>query len=162
MCQRVMLAIALAGNPSLLVADEPTTGLDTTTQAAVLNLIADHARSRRMATLLITHDLGLARAHAARIVVMHAGQIVETAAAAALFERPSHPYTRRLIGATPGAAPTVADLVGIAGAQPDLASKLPACRFAGRCDRALAACTTERPPLASIAPGHQSACWNPA
>jgi oligopeptide/dipeptide ABC transporter ATP-binding protein len=162
MCQRVMLAIALAGNPALLVADEPTTGLDTTTQAAVLELIAGNARSRNMATLLITHDLALARAHADRIVVMHAGQIVEAAPVAGLFERPRHPYTKCLLGATPGAAATVMDLAGIAGGPPDLAGTPPACRFAERCDRALAICATDRPALAAIAPEHLSACWNPA
>jgi len=162
MCQRVMLAIALAANPALLVADEPTTGLDTTTQGAVLALIAGHARSRRMATLLITHDLALARAYADRIVVLHAGQIVEMAQAADLFDRPTHPYTRRLIKATPVEAASVSDLSGIGGRPPDLDGKVPACRFAGRCDRAGAICTTDRPPLASVAPGHQSACWNPA
>lgn len=161
MCQRVMLAIALAGDPALLVADEPTTGLDTTTQAAVLDLIASHARSRRMATLLITHDLALARVHADRIVVMHAGQIVETASAADLFDHPSHPYTRCLIGATPDTAADIADLVGIAGAPPDLAGRLPACRFAARCSRVLAGCSVNRPALAPVAPGHLTACWNP-
>jgi oligopeptide/dipeptide ABC transporter ATP-binding protein len=114
-----------------------------------------------MATLLITHDLALARAHADRIVVMHAGQIVETAPAARLFDHPSHPYTRCLIGATPDAAATVADLVGIVGSPPNLASQLPGCRFAGRCSRMLAACAVERPPLTPVAPEHKAACWNP-
>jgi peptide/nickel transport system ATP-binding protein len=162
MCQRVMLAIALAANPALLVADEPTTGLDTTTQAAVLELIAGHARARRMATLLITHDLALARAYADRIVVMHAGQVVETAQADGLFARPVHPYTRRLIAATPGAARTVADLAGIGGGPPDLDGKVPACRFAARCDRTMAVCTSTRPRLQAIALDHETACWNPA
>ena len=138
MCQRVMLAIALAGNPALLVADEPTTGLDTTTQAAVLELIAGNARSRNMATLLITHDLALARAHADRIVVMHAGQIVEAAPVAGLFERPRHPYTKCLLGATPGAAATVMDLAGIAGGPPTLRDTVRPAVCPNAADRALA------------------------
>ena len=96
MCQRVMIAIALACRPSLLIADEPTTGLDVTTQAAVMDLITDLARERQMATLFITHDLGLAADYCDRIVVMHAGHAVEAAPSGALFKAPRHPYTARL------------------------------------------------------------------
>ena len=107
MCQRVMLAIALAGDPSLLIADEPTTGLDVTTQSAILALLLERVRARRMAAMLITHDLELARAYAERIVVMHAGQIVEDAPAATLFANPRHPYSALLIAATPARAHSV-------------------------------------------------------
>ena len=103
MCQRVMIAMALACEPQLLIADEPTTGLDITTQAVIMDLIAELAASHRMATLLITHDLGLAAEYSDRIAVMHAGQVVEAAPAAALFAAPHHPYTAGLIAATPAA-----------------------------------------------------------
>ncbi|HMN85777.1 MAG TPA: ABC transporter ATP-binding protein [Bauldia sp.] len=160
MCQRVMIAMALAGNPSLLIADEPTTGLDTTTQAAILDLIVGHARARRMATLLITHDLGLARAYAERIVVMHAGQVVEAAATPALFGAPRHPYAAALIAATPARAATVDDLAGIPGGLPDRETA-PPCRFAGRCARVVARCRAERPPLLDLGGGHDVACFVP-
>ncbi|MDQ0394916.1 ABC transporter ATP-binding protein [Labrys monachus] len=159
MCQRVMLAIAMAGNPALLIADEPTTGLDTTTQAAILDLILAQARTRRMACILITHDLALAMQRAERVIVMHAGQVVEEGAAATLLHRPSHPYTQALIGATPAAARTVGELAGIPGSFPNLAEEVAACRFAGRCERVLARCRLDRPSLAGAS--HQTACWNP-
>ena len=159
MCQRVMLAMAMAGNPALLIADEPTTGLDTTTQAAILELILAQARARRMACILITHDLALARQFAERVIVMHAGQIVEAGPTETLFAAPSHPYTRALLGATPAIAASVDDLAGIPGSFPNLAEALPACRFADRCDRALERCRAERPLLAGGT--HQTACWNP-
>ena len=160
LCQRVMLAIAMAGNPSLLIADEPTTGLDTTTQAAVLELIVAQARSREMACLLITHDLGIARQYAERVVVMHAGQIVEEATTEALFAAPRHPYSLALLRATPEAAARAADLSGIAGKFPDLAGAVPACRFADRCGRVIDRCRSERPPLAGEST-HRAACWRP-
>jgi peptide/nickel transport system ATP-binding protein len=160
MCQRVMLAIAMAGNPSLLIADEPTTGLDTTTQAAIIELIAGHARTRRMACILITHDLALAREFAERIVVMHAGQIVEEGPTADLHRGARHPYTAALLKASPDGAETVEQLEGIAGSFPDLRKALPACRFAGRCNRSLDRCVSERPGFAGQAQ-HLAACWNP-
>jgi len=162
MCQRVMLAIALAGNPSLLIADEPTTGLDTTTQAAILGLVLEHTRARGMATLLITHDLGLARAYADRVIVMHAGQIIEDAPATALFAHPRHPYTALLIAATPASARHVGDLAAIRGSIPDLARDNPACRFASRCDRAEPACRSRRPPWTIEDRAHGFSCWHPS
>jgi peptide/nickel transport system ATP-binding protein len=160
-CQRVMIAIALAGNPSLLIADEPTTGLDTTTQAAILSLILGHAETQRMATLLITHDLALARAYARRIVVMHAGQIVEEAPTTVLFAAPRHPYTAALIAATPATASVISDLRGISGSLPDLAVAPPACRFAERCGRAIPRCRVERPSLTNEDRAGAVACWMP-
>jgi peptide/nickel transport system ATP-binding protein len=159
MCQRVMIAMALAGNPSLLIADEPTTGLDTTTQAAILDLILDHARARRMATLFITHDLALARAYAERILVMHAGQIVEEAPAGALFAAPRHPYSAALINATPSRAASVADLTGIPGSA--TAGEAAACRFAARCDRVIPRCREEKPQGRADGGSHSTACWMP-
>src|SRR5271169_3862002 len=135
MCQRVMIAMALACEPALLIADEPTTGLDITTQAVIMDLIADLAAAQNMATLLITHDLGLASEYCDRIAVMHAGQIVETSPTAALFANPRHPYTAKLIAATPGDVSCLADLALIPGGLPDLRrANLPSCRYSARCE----------------------------
>ena len=152
LCQRVMIALALACGPKLLIADEPTTGLDVTTQAAIMGLIKEKARARGMATLLITHDLGLARQQCDRIVVMHAGHIVESAATESLFTGPRHPYTRQLIGATPVGRASLAELTSIGGGLPDLRrGDLPPCRFAERCSLRSAACDA---PLPTLADGH--------
>ncbi len=110
MCQRVMIAIALAAKPSLLIADEPTTGLDVTTQAVIMDLINDLAKELGMATIFITHDLALAGQRSARIVVMHAGHVVENAPTAELFANPRHPYTAELIAATPDSAASLDEL----------------------------------------------------
>src|SRR5512139_2670154 len=161
MCQRVMIALALACRPSLLIADEPTTGLDVTTQAAVMDLITELARERQMATLFITHDLALAADHCDRIVVMHAGHAVEMAPTTSLFARARHPYTARLMTSTPGERSTVASLQPVPGNLPDLRrADLPGCRFAERCDRADERCRRERPRLE---PGvsHAVACRHP-
>ena len=161
MCQRVMIALALACRPRLLIADEPTTGLDVTTQAAVMDLITGLARERQMATLFITHDLALAADHCDRIVVMHAGHAVESAPKASLFAQPRHPYTARLMSSTPGPQSSIASLAPVPGNLPDLRrSDLPACRFAERCERASARCHTDRPTLPGGA-GHEVACWHP-
>jgi peptide/nickel transport system ATP-binding protein len=161
MCQRVMIAIALACRPRLLIADEPTTGLDVTTQASVMDLITGLARERQMATLFITHDLGLAAEHCDRIVVMHAGHAVESAPAHSLFRTPKHPYTARLMSSTPGKDSTLADLVSVPGQLPDLRrTDLPACRFLERCERAGPECATALPDLDAAAL-HAVACWHP-
>ncbi|MEW5881356.1 MAG: ABC transporter ATP-binding protein [Pseudomonadota bacterium] len=161
MCQRVVIALALACRPSLLIADEPTTGLDVTTQAAVMDLLTELARERRMATLFITHDLALAADHCDRIVVMHAGQAVEAAPTKQLFSAPRHPYTARLTTSTPGPRSTIASLQPVPGSLPDLQrADLPACRFAERCDRASTRCLRERPRL-DLAQTHGVACWHP-
>ncbi|MGH8616714.1 MAG: ABC transporter ATP-binding protein [Burkholderiales bacterium] len=161
-CQRVMIAIALACNPQLLIADEPTTGLDVTTQAAIMELVRDLARERKMATILITHDLALASEYCDRIVVMHAGHVVETAPTARLFAKPCHPYTARLIASTPTPAGNVDALSSIPGNLPDLRrDDLPACRFQARCDRALPRCTTDPLPTVDVEPAHEVRCFNP-
>ncbi|MBL8385614.1 MAG: ABC transporter ATP-binding protein [Burkholderiales bacterium] len=161
MCQRVMIALALACRPALLIADEPTTGLDVTTQAAIMDLIAARARATGMATLFITHDLALAAEHCDRIVVMHAGHVVEAAPTAALFAGPRHPYTAQLIRATPAAESTIDALAAIPGNLPDLRrADLPACRFRARCARASARCDAPLPRLAPP-PAHAVACWHP-
>ncbi len=162
MCQRVVIAIAVAARPALLIADEPTTGLDVTTQATVMDLIASLAQDTGMATLLITHDLALASERAGRIAVMHAGHIVEDAPTAALLAHPSHPYTRRLLAATPTGAGVLDDLHSIPGHLPDLRrTDLPPCRYAARCDRRTAACDGPLP-WRMPAPDHRVACWHPA
>lgn len=150
-CQRVMIALALACNPQLLIADEPTTGLDVTTQAAILSLIAELARERRMATILITHDLAMASEYCDRIVVMHAGHIVETAPTGALFDNPRHPYTARLIASTPGPEQSIDSLASIPGNLPDLRrDDLPNCRFHARCDRAQDDCISTPLPQSTV------------
>jgi len=161
MCQRIMIAIALACRPALLIADEPTTGLDVTTQAVIMDLIDELAGDSGMATIFITHDLALAAEHCDRIVVMHAGHIVETAPSRELFAAARHPYSAKLLAATPGETATLAELASIPGNLPDLRRPdLPACRYSGRCERAVAACTQPLP-LTMVGERHAVACWNP-
>jgi peptide/nickel transport system ATP-binding protein len=162
MCQRVMIAIAVATRPALLIADEPTTGLDVTTQAVVMDIVAKLAAETGMATILITHDLALAAERSARIAVMHAGHIVEDAPTATLLAHPRHPYTSRLLAATPTAAGALSALRSIPGNLPDLRrDDLPPCRFAARCDRRLPGCDATLV-WRTIEPAHRIACWNPA
>jgi len=161
MCQRVMIAMALACDPALLIADEPTTGLDVTTQAVVMDLIREIAQERRMATILITHDLALAGEYCDHILVMHAGHIVESAPAAAFPTGLRHPYARRLFASTPGAAERLDDLAAIPGSLPDLRKELPPCRYRERCERAIAACDIAPVPLDLIAADHALRCRHP-
>jgi peptide/nickel transport system ATP-binding protein len=150
MCQRVMIAIALAAQPSLLIADEPTTGLDVTTQAVIMDIIAERAAATGMATIFITHDLGLAAERADRIVVMHAGHVVEIAATADIFRAPRHPYTAALIAATPERESSLQSLATIGGGLPDLRkAELPPCRYASRCNRRSPACDGTLPMIGS-------------
>lgn len=152
LCQRVMIALALACGPKLLIADEPTTGLDVTTQAAIMALIKDKTQAKGMAMLLITHDLALARDQCDRIIVMHAGHVVESAPTQALFGEPRHPYTRQLIGATPVGRASLSELNAIPGNLPDLRrSDLPPCRFSERCALRSAACAAALP---TVIDGH--------
>jgi peptide/nickel transport system ATP-binding protein len=161
MCQRVMIAIALAAKPSLLIADEPTTGLDVTTQAVIMDLVSDLASELGMATIFITHDLALAGQRSARIVVMHAGHVVENAPTRELYRHPRHPYTAELIAATPDAAPSLDQLASIPGSLPDLRrTDLPPCRYSERCPRKIDACAQPLPrPERNAA--HFVACHNP-
>ncbi len=161
MCQRVMIALAVACSPALLIADEPTTGLDVTTQAGVLDLLGDLSRTAGMATIMITHDLAVVAERCDRIVVMHAGHVVEQAPARTLLARPRHPYTARLLASTPRAGAKLADLTPIPGAVPDLRGETTPCRYRTRCERAAAVC--DRPPLPRevVAPDHVVACARP-
>ena len=158
MRQRVMIAMALACRPRLLIADEPTTALDVTVQAQILALIDTLKRETGTAVLLITHDLGVVADHADDVVVMYAGRIAERASTTSLFTNPQHPYTIGLLGARPrleGGAPRLAS---IAGTVPDMLHAPPGCRFAPRCPFVEARCAAP-PPLTEITPGHHAACW---
>jgi len=162
MCQRVMIALALSGEPTLLIADEPTTGLDVSTQAAVMDLIAAQARERGMATLLITHDLALASGRCQRVAVMHAGHVVEDAPVGALFTAPAHPYSQHLIQATPRHGLPLTALQAVPGEVPELGrTDLPGCRFAERCARRIERTCDRTPVQAAVGPEHRVACWNP-
>ena len=161
MCQRVMIAMALACSPSVLIADEPTTGLDVTTQAVIMDLIRDMSRSARMSTLLITHDLGLAGEYCDRIAVMHAGHVVEIAETETLLDHPAHPYTRQLLAATPVPESRIESLNSIPGQLPDLRSELPPCRFSGRCERRQPICDEQELPWTELSPTHVVRCRFP-
>jgi oligopeptide transport system ATP-binding protein len=160
MRQRMMIAMALACNPSLILADEPTTALDVTIQAQILELMKDLSRRLGVAMLIITHNLGVVARYADRVVVMYGGRIVETAPARQLYKTPRHPYTRGLMASVPRLdGDTDRPLVPIEGQPPDLASLPPGCAFAARCKDATDKCRNERPPLVEGTPGHLSACW---
>ena len=147
LCQRVMIAMALASEPQLLLADEPTTALDVTIQAQVLELLARLQRERSMAMLLVTHDLSLLAGHADRVAVMYAGEVVESQPLPDLFDQPRHPYTAALLAALPERSRGAARLPALAGQVPGPRERLPGCRFAPRCPRAVAACRAAHPPL---------------
>ena len=161
MRQRVMIAIALACSPSLLIADEPTTALDVTIQAQILELIAELQKSTGMALLLITHNLGIVAQVADRVMVMYAGQIVEGTDTDSIFDRPSHPYTLGLLGSIPSADHKVDRLHIIKGVVPSPMFYPKGCRFAPRCPYAQEKCIAEQPELAEIAPGHVCRCHFP-
>jgi len=163
MAQRVMIAMALACEPELLIADEPTTALDVTIQAQILDLIRDLQESSQTAVLLITHDLGVVAEMAHRVAVMYAGEIVEEAEAQAIFHEPMHPYTQGLIGSIPVLGVMKDELDTIPGVVPSLIDMPTGCRFASRCvDRVqngLEKCTVEKPSLVAVSPGHKVRCW---
>ena len=161
MRQRVMIAIALACNPQLVIADEPTTALDVTIQAQILDLLADLKQRLGMAVMLITHAMGVVAEVAQRVVVMYAGKVVEEAPVAELFGNPKHPYTQGLIRSIPRidtAATHKVRLEAIPGTVPKLIAPAEGCRFAGRCKHASPACSSATPPLIEVAPGHKVAC----
>ena len=161
MRQRVMIAIALACNPKLLIADEPTTALDVTIQAQILELLQGLKERLGMAVLLITHAMGVVAEVAQKVVVMYAGQVVEEAPVAELFARPKHPYTQGLIRSIPRvdlAAEHKTRLEAIPGTVPKLIEPAPGCRFASRCKYVMPECTAATPPLYDVGPGHRAAC----
>ena len=161
MRQRVMIAMALSCSPKLLIADEPTTALDVTIQAQILDLLAELKSELGMAVMLITHAMGVVAEVAQRVVVMYAGKVVEQASVADLFARPRHPYTQGLIRSIPRidtAATHKPRLETIAGTVPKLVAPAEGCRFAPRCRHAVAACTQATPPLREVGPGHRAAC----
>ncbi len=160
MRQRVMIAMALACNPSLLIADEPTTALDVTIQAQIVELVIKLRDQVHMAVIWITHDLGVVAGIADRVVVMYAGFIVEEARVNALYEHPCHPYTNALLGALPRVdRRRDRRLKSIPGAPPSLLVEPHGCPFVLRCECAIERCKAENPPLAPISPTHRIACW---
>ena len=162
MRQRVVIAIAIARQPKLLIADEPTTALDVTVQAQILELLAEQQRERHMAMILITHDLGIAAAYTDRIAVMYAGRFVEEAPTRGLFEASRMPYTRALLDAIPRLErPAHAPLQVVPGRPPDLVEPPSGCRFAARCGNVQEPCWSSEPPLMDATDAHRYRCWYP-
>jgi peptide/nickel transport system ATP-binding protein len=159
MRQRVMIAMALACDPRLLIADEPTTALDVTIQAQILELMRALREELGTAIILITHDLGVVAELAHDVIVMYAGRVVERCAVPRLFAEPQHPYTVGLLGSIPRLDLERARLAAIEGFVPDAASMPEGCRFHPRCPFSLERCRREDPPLAEVVPGHFAACW---
>jgi oligopeptide/dipeptide ABC transporter ATP-binding protein len=159
MQQRVMIATALACEPKLLVADEPTTALDVTIQAQILDLIRELRDRMRMAVILITHNLGLVAELCDDVLIMYAGKVVERCSSATVFDRPVHPYTEGLIASIPEIDRDVEELHTIPGVVPHFVLPVIGCRFANRCSLAQDYCRREDPPLVAIAPDHHVACW---
>ena len=159
MRQRVMIAMALACNPKLLIADEPTTALDVTIQAQILELMRALREELGTAIILITHDLGVIAELADDVLVMYAGQVIERCAAARLFAEPQHPYTIGLLGSIPRLHLEQQRLSAIEGFVPDPAAFPAGCRFHPRCPFAVEKCRAQLPPLMEVKPGHEAACW---
>lgn len=160
MRQRVMIAMALACQPKVLIADEPTTALDVTIQAQILELVKDLRQDQGMGIIWITHDLGVVAGIADRVIVMYAGKIVEHAPVRELFKNPRHPYTRALLAAMPGLeTEREGRLHSIGGQPPSLTAKPASCAFSPRCEHAFGRCRDECPPLVEISSSHQAACW---
>jgi oligopeptide/dipeptide ABC transporter ATP-binding protein len=166
MQQRIVIAIALALEPKLLIADEPTTALDVTIQAQILDILRELARRSAAATLLITHDLGVVAGMTQRIAVMYAGCVVETASTERIFDSPRHPYTVGLLHSIPSLDENQSELVAIEGTPPEQRHEPVGCPFAPRCAWRLPVCWTSNPPLQPVSSaedqGHQVACHNPA
>jgi oligopeptide/dipeptide ABC transporter ATP-binding protein len=158
MRQRVVIAMALVMNPALVIADEPTTALDVTIQAQILELMADLSRRLGTSVLLITHDLGVVAENCARVIVMYAGEVVEEATTATLFDAAHHPYTEGLLGAMPRLGEDPERLATIPGTVPPPTAWPAGCRFHDRCPYAWDRCAREHPPLYQIGGGHVSRC----
>ena len=160
MRQRVMIAMGLSCNPQLLIADEPTTALDVTIQAQIVDLVQRLKDEIGMAVIWITHDLGVVAGMAERVIVMYAGFIVEEAAVRELYDNPRHPYTLGLLGSLPRLdEDKPVRLKSIEGFPPDLVALPNGCPFAARCDYKIGKCETENPPMEPVGPGHKAACW---
>jgi peptide/nickel transport system ATP-binding protein/oligopeptide transport system ATP-binding protein len=162
MRQRVMIAMAIACEPSLIIADEPTTALDVTIQAQILDIIRSLKENSGVSVLLITHNLGVVADAAEKVVVMYAGKVVEQAGVEQIFETPSHPYTMALMKAIPhpdANASTPQELYVIPGMVPSPVHLPPGCKFQNRCTSAFDKCVNEEPPLIPVAAGHLSRCW---
>jgi oligopeptide transport system ATP-binding protein len=160
MRQRAMIAMALSCMPQILIADEPTTALDVTIQAQIVELVKQLRDDLGMAIIWITHDLGVVAGLAERVIVMYAGFVVEEASVRDLYGTPNHPYTLGLLGSLPRIDEHRARrLTSIEGMPPDLIALPEGCPFAARCDFVIDRCLTENPPLMQVAPGHRSACW---
>jgi oligopeptide/dipeptide ABC transporter ATP-binding protein len=154
-----MIAMALACDPQLLIADEPTTALDVTIQAQILDLLGNLRRDRNMATLLITHDLGVVAETADRVAIMYAGLILEYAPVLELFANPAHPYTRGLLACIPRLGEKRRRLLPIEGQVPAVTELPTGCSFLERCPEPFAPCGAKLPPLTECAPGHMVRCW---
>jgi oligopeptide/dipeptide ABC transporter ATP-binding protein len=162
MCQRVMIAIATVLNPHVIIADEPTSSLDVTIQAAILGELNGLKREREVSIILITHDLGVVAQMADEVAVMYAGRIVESGQAGEVFRRPRHPYTWALLSALPRLDDSQGPLRSIKGSPPDLGKLPPECAFLPRCHKAVSVCRQEPwPSLEELLPGHRAACFNP-
>ncbi|MFI5861889.1 ABC transporter ATP-binding protein [Streptomyces sp. NPDC051546] len=159
MRQRIMIAMAMALEPSLIIADEPTTALDVTVQAQVMDLLAELQRELNMGLILITHDLGVVADVADKIAVMYAGRIVESAPVHEIYRNPAHPYTRGLLDSIPRLDQKGQELYAIKGLPPNLLAIPPGCAFNPRCPMARAVCRTDVPPLAEVGPDRASACF---
>jgi oligopeptide/dipeptide ABC transporter ATP-binding protein len=158
MRQRVMIALALAGRPDLLLADEATTALDVTIERGILALLRARQTTDHMALLLITHDLSIVESVADHVVIIYAGMTLESGPVESVFAHPHHPYTRALLAARPGSVPKGERLPAIDGAPPGLGEDIRGCPFAPRCPIVIAECRGGVPPLEQIGPGHRVAC----
>ena len=158
MRQRVMIAMALLARPKLLLADEPTTALDVTIQAQVLDLMAELGRETGTAIILVTHDLGVVARLCDRVAVLYGGRVMEEAPAETLFDAPAHPYTRGLLAAMPRLETALTPRLGTIPGTPRSGGAVTGCPFVDRCEARLPVCSTDRPPLRDLAPGHRAAC----
>jgi oligopeptide/dipeptide ABC transporter ATP-binding protein len=160
MRQRAMIAMGISNEPSLLIADEPTTALDVTVQASIIELVRDLSRELRASVILITHNMALIASLCQRVIVMYAGRIVEEGPTRAIFKNPQHPYTWSLLRSIPRIDETTHEkLISIRGMPPDLSKLPPGCKFHPRCRFRIDRCMTEEPPLLEVDPGQQARCW---